>query len=137
MEYEAFRPLNRILTMDLSNNQLRELPPLPESLLNLNLGNNQLALIPACVANLMSLTTLNVSGNRLDSSTPFSLLSGRLESLDLSNNLLDRIPIAIFKESRETIEHLDLSTNNITQVPSFLFQNFSLLTTVRKIIFCC
>lgn len=98
----------------------------------MNLAHNRLKLIPATVSNLIYLTTLNISGNSLDSNSPFSLLSNIIGSLDISNNLLNNIPTRLFKESSEALVILNLSGNNIREIDPYNFQNFTNLKIVSN-----
>lgn len=103
-----------------------------DSLLHINLAQNKLTTIPATVANLLSLISLNISENLIDSKTPFSLLSNSIETIDLSKNQFTEIPLRLVRESMDTILKLNLASNAIDQIKPFELQNFS---HIKEVIF--
>lgn len=80
---------------------------------------------------MLSLISLNISENLIDSKTPFSLLSNSIEIIDLSKNRFTEIPLRLIRESMNTILNLNLANNDITEIKPFELQNFSQIKEVR------
>lgn len=92
--------LESLQTLDLSNNKLRELPELPESLEELILTNNRLVSIEN---DLPKLKRLNVANNKIDRIN----FSNSLESMYLNNNPIQRLP------RLSNLYYLNISTTKI------------------------
>ncbi|KAL5548356.1 hypothetical protein UlMin_003587 [Ulmus minor] len=89
---------NSLLALDISDNQLQGLVPIPPpSLISFSMSNNQLTgNIPSQICNASSLEVLDLSNNTLNGSLPRCLgnFSENLSVLDLQNNRLQgMIPI--------------------------------------------
>lgn len=80
---------------------------------------------------MLSLISLNISENLIDSKTPFLLLSNSIEIIDLSKNRFTEIPLRLIRESMNTILNLNLANNDITEIKPFELQNFSQIKEVR------
>lgn len=127
---DAFKPLKGLQHLDFEDNELTGIVLLPETLLHLNLARNKLANIPGPVANLNKLVFANFSRNRIDSNTPFSLQSESLETIDLSYNNFDTVPLKIIQSSYSSIQSLHLSNNQIAVLQPSQFQNLTKLSKV-------
>ena len=104
--------------LDLSDNQLTELPPEITKLTNLttlNLSKNQLAQLPLDITKLTNLTTLNLSGNQLTQLQLEITKLTNLTTLILGNNQLTQLPFEITKLTNLTT--LKLFSNQLTQLP--------------------
>ena len=84
----------------------------------LELSNNQLPELPASIGQLTNLEELSLYRNRLISLPPEIGLLGELEKLDLSNNRLTSLPRSI--GSLINLEYLDLQCNHIIPWPTEL-----------------
>jgi len=89
-----------------SNNQLKVLPDLPNSLQELECNNNQLTLLPALPP---GLTLLNCNNNQL---TLLPDLPPNLTELNCSNNRLALLP-----DLPSGLEYLDCGNNQLTRLP--------------------
>uniref|UniRef100_A0A1I7ZZ96 TIR domain-containing protein n=1 Tax=Steinernema glaseri TaxID=37863 RepID=A0A1I7ZZ96_9BILA len=127
LDNHAFARSSQLQHLDLNDNRLAVVGRIPEGISNLNLANNQLTLISATVANLASLKKLNVSGNAIDLSTPFSLASSQLETLDLSANRFPSIPFNVFERSTGALKELNVAGNRIQALQPRAFRNFTRL----------
>ncbi|TKR94116.1 hypothetical protein L596_008446 [Steinernema carpocapsae] len=127
LDNHAFARSTQLSHLDLNDNRLAVVGRIPEAISNLNLANNQLSLISATVANLAGLTRLNLSGNSIDLTTPFSLASAQLESLDLSSNRFLSIPFGVFERSTSSLRVLNVASNRITTLQPRAFRNFTRL----------
>ena len=138
-----------LLVVDLSHNQLKEVPPLMESsrkLLVLNLGHNLIESVPPQLfVNLTQLLFLDLSHNRLETIPPQLRRLTCLQTLTLSDNPLGQnqlrqlpsltnlrrlnlrntqrspqnLPTSL--EALDRIVDIDLSLNDLLKVPSLLF----------------
>ncbi|MEL7506843.1 MAG: COR domain-containing protein, partial [Cyanobacteria bacterium J06554_1] len=112
-----------LTSLDLSSNQLNQLPPeigQLTSLTSLNLSNNQLNQLPPEIGQLTSLTSLNLSDNQL-TELPLEIVQLTvLTSLDLSDNQLTELPTEIVQLTALT--SLDLSDNQLTELPTEIVQ---------------
>lgn len=86
--------LDKLNLLDLDKNDLEidVLGHLPVSLLRLNLSNNHFSGLPPSIINLLNLTELNLSGNRIESIEGIGALSS-LIIIILDNNQLMEIPM--------------------------------------------
>lgn len=109
--------------IDLSNNQLTELPESIGSMVNLQvlgLKWNKLQALPSSIGKLTALKELNVSGNELNT-IPQSIGDLKLlESLELSSNKIDTLFYS-FGEL-EGLTTLDLSYNELEYFPTEITQ---------------
>ena len=113
-----FSNLSILEKLDISDNQLRDLPPeigLVTSLLILSLSGNALSTLPDSLCNLKSLRRLTVNSNRLVKLPERIGDLKRLELLNLSSNKLQEIPDSLVELFRLT--HLLLQCNNIRYLP--------------------
>ncbi|XP_026180234.1 volume-regulated anion channel subunit LRRC8D [Mastacembelus armatus] len=114
--------LRALEVLDLSNNQLRSLPPALftlHRLCRLLLAGNLLEELPAEVKALQLLTELDLSGNRLENLPP-ALFSSCLELriLNVSHNSLSSLPEGIAALS--LLCRLDLCSNSLHELPAEL-----------------
>ncbi|MPR01525.1 hypothetical protein F0169_05210 [Pseudomonas sp. MAFF 212408] len=107
--------------LDLSNNQLRELPPAlgeMHGLTRLFLQNNQIRLSPETAQILSQRVTLRalwMQGNSLGIAPDFSLITD-MRSLSLSNAGIDTWPAGLAEQPN--LDQIDLRNNNITSIPA-------------------
>jgi Leucine-rich repeat (LRR) protein len=106
------------LNLDLSNYELRNLPPEIGNLTtleSLDLGSNELISLPAEIGNLTCLKSLDLGNNEL-SSLPEEIGNlSSLESLDLCPNELIALPAEI--ENLTCLKSLNLCNNELTWLP--------------------
>jgi Leucine-rich repeat (LRR) protein len=104
--------------LDLSDNQLSQLPPeigQLSSLQTLDLGNNQLSALPPEIGNLSSLQMLDLLGNQLSALPPEIGNLSSLQMLDLGYNQLSKLPPEIGQLS--SLQTLDLGNNQLSKLP--------------------
>eukprot|EP01105_Mastigella_eilhardi_P008653 TRINITY_DN208_c3_g1_i1.p1 TRINITY_DN208_c3_g1~~TRINITY_DN208_c3_g1_i1.p1 ORF type:complete len:591 (+),score=113.36 TRINITY_DN208_c3_g1_i1:100-1773(+) len=107
-----FGKLISLQTLNLSSNQLNDLPHSFAKLANLellDLGKNALTAVPACLYKLSSLTVLDLSNNRI---TTFSRETS--DTSDLGNDAANKEPIEI---NWKALTKLDLSDNKLSAFP--------------------
>ncbi|VDO47971.1 unnamed protein product, partial [Onchocerca flexuosa] len=119
--------------LHIANNLIEELPVMPETLIHLDVAWNRLSIIPATIANLPNLVFLNLSGNAIDTNTPFPVTSSTLQIVDLSQNRFEFIPENLFASSSQQLQHFSISYNRITQLEPSFFQNYSNLLTIKEL----
>ncbi|KAK2586650.1 hypothetical protein KPH14_011695 [Odynerus spinipes] len=110
--------LTNLIQLDLSNNNLKDLPYslcLLKSLEHLALNNNQFSCLPSVVANLKSLKSLKVHNNYIKEISESIGNLENLEDLDLSYNKLTDIPFAYKKLHR--LKCFSLAKNNFSKIP--------------------
>lgn len=109
---ESLSKSSRLITLDLSQNAIRDVTPLSfmQNLTKLDLSNNALTNLSPLSA-LISLQELNVSYNSLTSLAPLITCSS-LTKLNASTNQLDDLPAF----TSVNLEVLDVSNNVITNV---------------------
>uniref|UniRef100_A0A8C4N7Z1 P53-induced death domain protein 1 n=1 Tax=Eptatretus burgeri TaxID=7764 RepID=A0A8C4N7Z1_EPTBU len=123
-----FEPLKQLVLLDLSANQLDDLP---ESLGTLNmlsmllLARNNFQVLPMVISRLNKLTLLTVSGNGLRHLPGVALAHLQaLRELDVSDNKLVVLPDELCELT--SLERLDASGNLLTSLPESLAQIHSL-----------
>jgi len=109
-----------IKSLDLSRNQIHEVPIELSHLLNLrtlNLSKNKLddKSFPTVLENLVFLEELNLAGNNLTEIPSFVMNLPRLKVLKLAENKITYIPSALFKVS--SLERLYLGDNQLSSIP--------------------
>ena len=115
--------------LDLSGNQLSELPAEIGQLVNLttlNLRGNQLSELPAEIGQLVNLTTLHLSGNQLSGLPAEIGQLVNLTTLHLSGNQLSGLPTEIGQLANLTT--LSLSRNQLSDLPAEITQLVNLTT---------
>jgi len=142
---EVFDLADSLEILDLSNNQLTELPDELETLLNMRilfLSNNDFAQIPAVLARCPKLEMISFKSNRLTSvgegvlpvDTRWLILTDnqietlpesmgqlhRLQKLALAGNRLSKLPDSM--ADCQNLELARLSANEFSSMPDWLFQ---------------
>ena len=115
--------------LDLSGNQLKELPAEITQLVNLTtlyLGGNKLSELPSEIGQLTNLTTLDLSGNQLSALPAEITQLANLTTLDLSGNYLSELPVEITQLVNLTM--LYLSWNQLRELPTEITQLVNLTT---------
>lgn len=114
--------LQSLLSLHLSNNKIKSLPPFLKlkNLLVLDMDNNKLEFLPKTINFLSSLTELNVSANNLRTLPNEITQLKNLKTLYLRNNKLEKLPLKI--EELQLLEVLDLSLNRLQLVPMSLYK---------------
>ncbi|NEQ52634.1 MAG: TIR domain-containing protein, partial [Leptolyngbya sp. SIO3F4] len=110
--------LTSLTSLDLSYNQLSELPPeivQLTSLTSLDLGSNQLSELPPEIVQLTSLTSLYLGSNQLSELPPEIVQLTSLTSLSLMKNQLSELPPEIGQLT--SLTSLDLYQNKISELP--------------------
>jgi len=97
---------NKVEVVDLSWNDISEIPKLPDNTHSLFMLYNRLEDVNDVFGNLV---TINLSGNKI---SRFEFVPEKCETLMISNNNLEEFPILTGK-----IKKLDISGNNIVNVP--------------------
>ena len=118
---EAITKLSNLTELYLSNNQLSALPKSVIKLSNLTelyLSNNQLSFLPESLGNFSNLTELYLSANQLSFLPEFLGNFSNLTRLDLSRNQLSTLPNSLGNLSNLT--RLDLSANQLLALPEAL-----------------
>ncbi|MBF8637725.1 hypothetical protein IRZ48_13465 [Pseudomonas fulva] len=130
-DLSAAQGFSHVSELSLVNMRLTDLPgeflaPF-RGILTLNLDNNALTQLPQGLSQLRELTELTLSRNSLSiGDAGFRLLAGipRLSVLDLSDNTIGAIPIEMNRLPR--LRQLGLRRTGLTQVPTHLDQAVSL-----------
>uniref|UniRef100_A0A3B3WZY9 Uncharacterized protein n=1 Tax=Poecilia mexicana TaxID=48701 RepID=A0A3B3WZY9_9TELE len=113
--------LRALELLDLSNNQLKSLPPALFTLHRLRrllLAGNLLPELPSEVKALALLTELDLSGNRLESLTSDLFNCLELRILNVSRNSIGSLPGGISALSH--LSRLDLRSNSLEELPAEL-----------------
>jgi len=101
----------------------------PENTTTLDLSNKELTKVPEQVFTMSSLTTLNLSHNKLEGALPAEIQHlQNLRHLDLSNNNFTGVPAEIGQLKK--LETLNLSDNALTGLPNEM-ANLSNLQTLN------
>ncbi|MEL6353662.1 MAG: COR domain-containing protein, partial [Cyanobacteria bacterium J06627_28] len=112
-----------LTSLDLGNNQIKELPEFIGQLTNLTslyLRGIQIKELPEFIGQLTNLTSLDLSDNQLKELPEFIGQLTNLTSLDLSDNQLKELPEFIGQLTNLT--SLDLSGIQIKELPEFIGQ---------------
>ncbi|MEG3883412.1 COR domain-containing protein, partial [Microcoleus sp. herbarium19] len=115
--------LSNLTGLNLSNNQIAEIPEVVGKLPNLtqlNLGSNQIAEIPEVLGKLSNLTQLDLSRNQIAEIPEFVGKLSNLTQLYLDFNQISEIPEFVGKLSNLT--QLGLSDNQIVKIPEVMGQ---------------
>lgn len=110
--------LQNVITLNLSNMQLRYLPSeigYLRGLRDLNLSYNQLTSLPDSIQNLRQIITLSLSSNKLISLPEWIGNFRELRTLSLNNNQLASLPQSI--ENLNELLTLFLDNNRLTSLP--------------------
>ena len=130
IEMGAFDSTREIKTIDLSHNELRDLPyRLFESntqLLYLFLNVNQFAEFNSTKLKLKNLLTLKLAHNNI---TSFDFRNTKLVNIGLENNRIRELRANAFGQST-FIQSLSLQNNSINAISQKAFQNVSLMVEV-------
>lgn len=110
--------LSNLKRLDISNNNLKELPSsfnLLTKLEHLKLDHNEFQTLPKVLAEMRSLKTLSISHNKLEehSEDLGSLIN--LETLDLSSNNLSSLPYSFVRLNR--LRELNIAENKFNIIP--------------------
>ncbi|MDY6939633.1 MAG: COR domain-containing protein [Cyanobacteriota bacterium] len=109
---------DRVKSLNLSFNQLRQLPPEIGQLTNLQslyLNSNRLSQLPPEIGQLTNLQSLYLNGNRLSQLPPEIGQLTNLQSLYLNSNRLSQLPPEIGQLTN--LQSLYLSGNQLSQLP--------------------
>ncbi len=110
--------LSNLQTLNISSNQLDELPESIGKLSNLqtlNISYNQLDELPESIGNLSNLQTLYISYNQLKELPEFIGNLSNLQTLNIPSNQLDELPESIGKLSN--LQTLSISYNQLKELP--------------------
>lgn len=120
-----------LTALNLSHNQLHELPPEIFELTNLvylALSHNQLRKLPAGLSNLFNLQTLVLDNNQLQEIPTEILGVTNLQHLFLDNNQIRELPAEI--GNLTNLQYLFLFGNQIQRVPAQLSNLKNLITPI-------
>ncbi|MGB3493322.1 MAG: leucine-rich repeat domain-containing protein, partial [Elainellaceae cyanobacterium] len=115
--------LHNLTELDLSNNQIEELPDSITQLHNLtelDLSNNQIEEIPECIAQLQNLTKLDLRDNQIKEIPECIAQLQNLTKLDLGENQIKEIPECIAQ--LQNLTELSLGENQINEIPECIAQ---------------
>jgi Leucine-rich repeat (LRR) protein len=124
--------LGDVLTLDLSNNDLRLIPAFGalywfNSLRKLDVSDNMLRELPGEINALTELVLMNAARNQM-TSIPKEIGSlHELKALDLSHNLLSDLPLEL--SGLTTLTYLNLSSNKLLKLPRTMGQ----LSALRRL----
>lgn len=108
----------RLQKLDLSANQIREIPPQVgelRQLRSLALHFNQLQALPTGLFRLEQLAELNLGHNRLQTLPPAIGMLRRLQQLRLNDNELAELPVELGQ--LEELRYLDVQHNRLRRLP--------------------
>ncbi|XP_076297689.1 uncharacterized protein LOC143217372 [Lasioglossum baleicum] len=124
--------LTNLVHLDLSNNQLNDLPSSLNSLqklVHLNIDSNKFSIIPSIVGELINLKTLTARSNWIES-VPSNLGDlANLEKLDLNSNNLRDLPNSLSK--LDQLKSLSLVNNQFIVIPSCIQSGMKSLLELR------
>lgn len=116
---ENFGELNKVIRLDLSNNELMGLPEdkwdVLASMLFLDVSKNHINVVPTDLPYLYRIQVLKAACNDLTCLPGDIIKMGGLEVLDVSDNLLESLPDSICKLPNLT--ELNVSDNKIKSFP--------------------
>jgi internalin A len=120
--------LNNLKALDVSCNNLREMPRGLNHLQSLNVSNNKITELRFSWS-LNNLQFLDVSSNKITEISSENLLLSNLQTLKLNKNKITKIPEAITKLIR--LQFLEISYNQIVEIP----EEIGLLINLQSIKF--
>jgi len=112
--------------LDLSNNQLRELPNSLSKLKKLKiifLSNNQFEVLPEVLGQCEHLEMIGIKSNKIHT-VPSNSLPPKLRWLTLTDNKIETLPNSLGE--RPSLQKLMLAGNQLTQLPATLSQSLNL-----------
>ncbi|KFW05121.1 Toll-like receptor 2 type-1 [Eurypyga helias] len=104
--------MEELLFLDLSSNRISVLPDLPPSLQHLDLSNSDIKTIPPGFRSVSNLTIFNIQNNKIVDMHP-EYLPLTLTKCDISKNRLKALPLT---GAPEKLEYLNVSGNLITSL---------------------
>lgn len=121
---ETFHGLDAIQTIELKNNQLKHFHPTTFStrarLINLDLSSNQLTQVPEDVFGLRNLKNLQLNFNQIKSVASKFAEGNVLETLNLSNNPVEKIHAGEFNNLNQ-LTKLTISNTTLTAIEKDAF----------------
>ncbi|RNA35469.1 leucine-rich repeat-containing 57 isoform X2 [Brachionus plicatilis] len=111
--------------LQLRDFKLTKVPPelfqIAKSIRNLDLSHNRLTIITSNLfTNMENLKTLNISNNKIESISGEIGRCVKLESLDMSHNLLKDIPNSV--NQLKNLKKISINNNQLTRIPKELSQ---------------
>ncbi|MCS6904788.1 MAG: leucine-rich repeat domain-containing protein [Bacteroidia bacterium] len=113
--HKALQKPNEVLRLDLSQQQLKKIPPevfLFPNLQELNLSENQISELPPTISQLKNLRYLNLYKNKLRTIPAEIVELRKLEVLLLGKNRIELLPSSI--RGLKKLVYLDVSGNNLS-----------------------
>lgn len=112
---------SNIVSLDLSDLNLTDVPESLERLVNLevlNLNSNQITAIPGSIVHLVNLQSLSLNNNQITTVPEALVQVATLRSLHLHGNQITAIPDSLTRMAN--LQSLSLSSNKITAIPDSL-----------------
>jgi Leucine-rich repeat (LRR) protein len=134
-ELKSISKENELTTLDVSHNQIEEVPDVLEKmslLRELYLGSNQISKLPEHFGAIRQLTTLDLSNNQLGDEVLQTISKVQVKHLDLSFNKITKIEEKVFNSALFiNNKNVNLSNNPITEVSgnSSAWKNIWMLAT--------
>lgn len=124
--------LGDVLSLDLSNNDLRLIPAFGalywfNSLRKLDVSDNMLRELPGEINSLTELVLMNAARNQMTSLPKEIGALHELKALDLSHNLLSDLPLEL--SGLTTLTYLNISSNKLLKLPRTMGQ----LSALRRL----
>lgn len=104
--------MQELLFLDLSSNRISMLPDLPISLQQLDISNSDIKIIPPRFKSLSNLTVFNIQNNKLTEMHP-EYFPSTLTTCDISKN---KLKVLSLTKALENLESLNVSGNLITRL---------------------